>query len=49
MVLLYLLTTADSSLNQSALPAKKIDFFNKLRKVLITRSAIVGHLSVNLE
>ena len=49
MVFLYCLKTHGSSLNQSAFPAKKTGFFNKLRIVLITRSAIEGPLSVNLE
>ena len=38
-----------NSINQSALPAKKTVFFNKLRTVLVTRSAIDGLLSVNLQ
>ena len=38
-----------SSLNQSAIPFKKIDFFTKLLIVLETRPAIDGPLSVNLE
>ena len=41
--------TDGKSLNQSALPAKNIDFFNRLRINLITRSAIDGPLSVNHE
>ena len=34
---------------QSALPFSNTGFFNKLRTVRITRSAIEGPLSVNLE
>ena len=49
MVILYLLTAADSSVNQSALPTRKIGFFNKFCIVLTTRSAILGLLSVNGE
>ena len=38
--LLYLLTAADCSLDRSAIPARKIGFFHKLRTGLMTRSAI---------
>ena len=41
--------TDGSLLSQSALPARKIGFFNRLRIVLLTRSAIEGSLPVNLE
>ena len=41
--------TDGNSDNQSAFPAKNIGFFNKLRKVLITLSAIDGPLSVKRE
>ena len=41
--------TDGSSLNQSALPAKNIGFFNKFRIVLMNRPAMEGPLSVNLE
>ena len=49
MVLLYCLITDGSSLNQLALPARKIGFFNQPRIVQKTRSAIDGPLSANLE
>ena len=49
MVILHCLITDGSSLNQLALPARKIGFFNKLRKVLITCSAIDGPLPVKRE
>ena len=49
MVLLYCLITDGNSLTQSAFPAKNTGFFNKLRIVRITRSAILGPLSVYLE
>ena len=45
MVLLYCLITDGSSEIQLALPAKNTGFFNKLRIVLTTRSAILGPLS----
>ena len=49
MVLLYCLVADGNSDNQSAFPFSNTGFFNKLRKVLITRSAIEGPLSVNLD
>ena len=49
MVLLYSLTSDVNSEIQLAFPAKNTGFFNKLRKVLTTRSAIEGPLSVKRE
>ena len=46
MALLLFLRTVDSSDNQLALLFRKTGFFNKLRIVLITVSAILGPLSV---
>ena len=41
--------TDGNSDNQSAFPAKSTGLFNKLRTVLITRSAIEGALSAKRE
>ena len=41
--------TDDSSDNQSAILAKNTGFFDKLRKILISFSAIEWPLSVSLE
>ena len=49
VVLLYCLKIDGISEIQLALPFSKNDFFKKLRIVLITLSAIEGHLSGNLE
>ena len=47
--ILYFFMTNGSSDIQLALLFSKTGFFNKLRKVLMTRSAIEWTLSVNLE
>ena len=39
----------DNSLNKSAFLFRNTGFFDKLRTVLITRSAIDGRLTVNFE
>ena len=48
-VLLYFLVIDDNSDNQSAFHFSSTGFFDKLRTVLITRSAFEGPLSVSLE
>ena len=49
IVLFYFLITDESCDYQSAFPFRNTSFFNKLRTVHITRSAILGPLSVNRE
>ena len=49
IVFLYCLITDGNSDTQSAFPARKIGFFNNILIVLLTLSAILAPLSVNLE